>query len=90
MKTTLIDPTDSAEPGVGTMAALMKQIAKSKGQSGYVVFVRHRMVPGAQPKFGRPEGTRDEATKVALGMLDTPHFVKAWTVGRDGIYEVTR
>jgi len=88
--TTLINPTASAEPGVDTMAALMKQMAKGKGQSGYVVFVRHRMVPGAQPKRGRPEGTRDEATQAALDMLDTPHFVKAWMVGRDGIYEVTR
>lgn len=72
-----------------TMEALMRKMTRSKGQSGFVVFVKHQMVPGAQPRFGRPLGTREEAEEAALEMLANPVFVQAWTVGRDGIREVT-
>jgi hypothetical protein len=73
-----------------TMQILMNKMAKSKGDSGYVVFVKHESVPGGQPMRGRPQGTREEAEAAAREMLANPVFVKAWTVGRDGIREVTR
>ena len=73
-----------------TMAILMNQMVRSRGESGYVVFVKHQSVPEGQPMRGRPHGTREEAEQAAQDMLANPVFVKAWTVGRDGIREVTR
>lgn len=73
-----------------TMKILMNKMARSKGESGYVVFVKHQSVPGGQPMRGRPQGTRAEAEEAARQMLANPVFVQAWTVGCDGIVEVTR
>jgi hypothetical protein len=72
------------------MTALMAKMVKAKGASGFVVFAAHKMVPVAMPMRGRPEGTREEAEAAAKEMLANPMFVQAWTVGRDGIREVTR
>lgn len=71
-----------------TMEALVAKMARSKGESGVVVFVKNRMVPGAQPERGRPHGTREEAAAAARRFLANPMFVQAWTVGRDGIQEI--
>jgi hypothetical protein len=73
-----------------TMQILMNKMVKAKGDSGYVVFVKHQSVPGGQPMRGRPLGTREEAEAAARGMLANPVFVQAWTVGRDGIREVIK
>jgi len=72
------------------MTTLMNKMARGKGDSGYVVFVQHRMMPTLQPMRGRPSGTREEAEAEAHNMLTNPMFTQAWTVGRDGIREVTR
>ena len=73
-----------------SMRALMERMAKSRSSSGYVVFVKHRSMPLAQPMRGRPLSTREEATDAAKDMLGNPVFTQAWTVGRDGIREVPR
>jgi hypothetical protein len=72
------------------MKILMNQMVKGKGSSGFVVFVKHQSVPEGQPMRGRPHGTREEAEQAARDMLAKPMYVRAWTVGRDGIREVTR
>lgn len=70
------------------MTRLMDRMIKSKGNSGYVVFVTRAGMPGPNPTFGRPSGTREEATERASEFLASPVFTQAWTVGRDGIKEV--
>lgn len=71
------------------MTQLMNKMAKAKGDSGFVVFVKHQSVPGAQPMRGRPHGTREDAEKAARSMLTPPtSFVAAWVVGRDGVRPV--
>lgn len=73
-----------------SMRALMERMAKSRNNPGYVVFVKHRSISLAQPMRGRPLPTREEAIEAAKRMLANPVFVQAWTVGRDGIREVSR
>lgn len=75
---------------MGPMEALMAHMVKSKGNPGYVVFVQHQSMPVPMTKRGPAEPTRELATAAALEMLDSPVFTQAWTVGRDGIREVTR
>jgi hypothetical protein len=70
------------------MDALIAAMVKAKGDSGVVVFLEHRLVPVAVPRRGRPLGTREEAEAEAREFLANPDFVRAWTVGRDGIREV--
>lgn len=67
----------------------MAKMVRSKQDPGFVVFVKHRSVPGAQPMRGRPHGTREDAEQAARSMLTPPtSFVAAWVVGRDGIRTV--
>jgi hypothetical protein len=73
-----------------TKQILMNQMVKAKGDSGIVVFVKHRLVPEGQPMRGRPFGTQQEAEDAARDMLRNPSFVRAWTVSVEGIKEIDR
>lgn len=72
------------------MTYLMGKMVRAKRNPGYVTFVKHSMIPVAQPTRGQAVATREEAEGIAREMLTNPVFTQAWTVGRDGIREVTR
>jgi len=76
---------DATEP----MRELMARMIRSRRDSGFVVFIVRQPVPTPLPMAGRPHGTRTAAEAAALEQLSRPGVQRAWTVGVDGIREVT-
>lgn len=80
-----------------TQTRTLEQIRESiaKPQRGYGntkefrVFVQHQAMPIPMSVAGPASASRADATDRARESLTNPTFTQAWTIGADGVQEVT-